>query len=894
VANGDLIVDTLGDLIANRAVTLTNADENDITLRAGGNMQLVMVKAGDFAETASQAFAIRLGYLNALLRSSGYLSINQLDLTESDYQALDRSTARGSLLAWMQQQSLVDAEAQVDRILNLTQPIYSLGDISLESGGAITGPIGSVSLVGDNLMATSNSGLKLRVALNSIASVRNQSGSLELVDVAGVGEAGGGLNVGSLTDATSGIFNVSGPISIETSGSLDAIRIRATGTTGSLTLNVGGTLVPTSEVYAQGSYDWTFDEISVAGNMLNLSTNDSIRITSGASLVLAGTLEAGKDIELVSKKGDVRVVGTIRGKGTDALDSLAISAFGNMMESGPFKGMYRFQSLPNRITYYSNTPVIRATSYVVDGNNIPLTDLMLRDLVPYTMVNSTIIKDSQSGMDIYRDPQTGGIYYYSQTSSGNPGSQLGNSLTGSFLQWRENGLYMFSGYNLLAATTPGVDALQRFYSTTGDPTQGILYMADALTTIDQSSVVSLQPYYVPLSDTDIRGRLVPLTMSDSSNGQGSGTSISLEQAAISVQNTLKLLSYGQVSVPDINVPGTIDITTADDLVWGNWRAANIRGATQGFVDGTGGYHPGHLTISKTISNPSGGAAQSVDFNAHGNLILDAVIQSASGLGLKAGMEVLGRPASINVSGANGFIDFSNGKDLVINGPLTSTGPITLSSLGEVGPDGIRTGGSVKSSSNITSTNGPVTVESTDTDSVLSGSISGTGFDKKGSGTLTITGSLSGVPKVQINDGKLVLNGTANAVDVGPGSKLGGTGTLNGTLSVNSGATLSPGTSPGIMTVNGDVNFQSNAQNGSAVLEVELNGTVPGTDYDQIVVMGANRTVTLTGTELVVIEGANIAVGTRYTIIKNVDATSRVVGTFTNAPEDGGIVSFGSV
>ena len=54
-----------------------------------------------------------------------------------------------------------------------------------------------------------------------------------------------------------------------------------------------------------------------------------------------------------------------------------------------------------------------------------------------------------------------------------------------------------------------------------------------------------------------------------------------------------------------------------------------------------------------------------------------------------------------------------------------------------------------------------------------------------------------------------MNGSLanSAVTVQTGATLGGQGTLSGTVAINSGATLSPGTSVGILTVNNVVTLQ---------------------------------------------------------------------------------------
>ena len=162
-------------------------------------------------------------------------------------------------------------------------------------------------------------------------------------------------------------------------------------------------------------------------------------------------------------------------------------------------------------------------------------------------------------------------------------------------------------------------------------------------------------------------------------------------------------------------------------------------------------------------------------------------------------------------------------------------------------------------------------------------ISGTGgqLTKQGSGTLTLSATNTYTGATTVSNGKLLVNGSlaaASAVTVGNGGTLGGSGTV-GTVTAQSGGSVSPGSSPGILNV-GDTTFSS----GSSFV-VEINGTTAGTGYDQLNVTG---TIDLGGATLSLSGSFTPSAGQTYTIIVN-DSTDAVTGTF-NGLAEGAIIS----
>ena len=115
-------------------------------------------------------------------------------------------------------------------------------------------------------------------------------------------------------------------------------------------------------------------------------------------------------------------------------------------------------------------------------------------------------------------------------------------------------------------------------------------------------------------------------------------------------------------------------------------------------------------------------------------------------------------------------------------------------------------------------------------STYSGIISGTGaVTKQGGGTLNFTGTSSYTGATHVNGGSLLVNGRLGntAVSVGNGAFLGGSGTIDGMITVLAGGTLSPGNSPGTLHVG------SLQLDGSSTTLMKITGTAAGF-YDQIV------------------------------------------------------------
>ncbi len=100
---------------------------------------------------------------------------------------------------------------------------------------------------------------------------------------------------------------------------------------------------------------------------------------------------------------------------------------------------------------------------------------------------------------------------------------------------------------------------------------------------------------------------------------------------------------------------------------------------------------------------------------------------------------------------------------------------------------------------------------------LGGVVAGGGLVKSGAGTLVLTGTNSYTGTTAVNAGTLLVNGNQAAASgtttVASGAALGGTGTIGGDVVVTSGASINPGAAgamPGVLTINGSLSLDAGA------------------------------------------------------------------------------------
>ena len=148
--------------------------------------------------------------------------------------------------------------------------------------------------------------------------------------------------------------------------------------------------------------------------------------------------------------------------------------------------------------------------------------------------------------------------------------------------------------------------------------------------------------------------------------------------------------------------------------------------------------------------------------------------------------------------------------------------------------------------------------------------------KAGTARLTLEGVNTHTGPTTVMSGQLLLTASLSGSDVTvhDGALFGGTGTTDGTVTVNAGGIVAPGVSTGALQF-GNVEMTT-----GAIFDVELNGPTPGDDHD---ILRVSDTVDLGGATLQADLGFAPPPGTRLTLISN-DGTDAVIGTFADLLE----------
>ena len=325
-----------------------------------------------------------------------------------------------------------------------------------------------------------------------------------------------------------------------------------------------------------------------------------------------------------------------------------------------------------------------------------------------------------------------------------------------------------------------------------------------------------------------------------------------------------------------------------------------RGITLGSGGGTIVVTAGNLEMSPIIA---GAAGNSLTIGSGGgNFVPNTGSNTyAGGTILASGSNTVPRFGSTGPVGAltsggmgTGPITFNGG---TIRG--TTTAAINLGNAINFNADTtIPTGGADQ----VLTFSGPVSLggagtartltQSSTNDVVFSGAISGTlGLTKAGTGRLVLSGASSYSGTTTVTTGRLNVNnptGSATGsgqVIVANAASLGGTGAVSGSVTVQSGGTLSPG-----VTV-ADVGTGNLTFNTGSTFTVELNGLAADTAHDQVDVTGTvalnNATLSLTQ-NLASILVPNGNPGHAFVLIDN-DGSDPVSGIFNGLPQNTPII-----
>ena len=282
--------------------------------------------------------------------------------------------------------------------------------------------------------------------------------------------------------------------------------------------------------------------------------------------------------------------------------------------------------------------------------------------------------------------------------------------------------------------------------------------------------------------------------------------------------------------------------TSATIAGGNGGAGRGDAAGGAGIKGAGLSITNNGTISGGLSGSGGIRANAIEFTGGSNrLSLGPASVLNGGIAVTGTLEIdqTDDVEVANVISGSGSLEKTGTGALTLSGTNTYTGGTTVN------------GGrlSVSSDANLGAANGAITLttgllqingtgftqltrdlavtgnagfENKDADLVVSGGLSGTGtLNKYGAGSLIYNGDGSG------------FSGSLNIV----GGTLGGSGTIGGTVRVQSGATLSAGNSPGTLSVGELILFSGS----TSEFELGTAGTVGGATND-LVRVGGNLTL----------------------------------------------------
>ena len=252
----------------------------------------------------------------------------------------------------------------------------------------------------------------------------------------------------------------------------------------------------------------------------------------------------------------------------------------------------------------------------------------------------------------------------------------------------------------------------------------------------------------------------------------------------------------------------------------------------------------------------------------GTTVLNAANTFSGGVTIAAGTLSVG--ADNNLGAAANDVDFDgNGATLAVTGTFSSSRDLNLNLP------------------NATD-NAVLNVAATQT-FTAAGTLTGAGgIIKSGSGrvdlTNTVAGSYDFSGGVTINAGRFNVGAGATldsdlGVVVNAGGRLGGSGTIDDSVTVNAGGRFAPGSSPGTASVTGPLVW-----NGGSIQEFDVNDTpvgqggtgVVGTNWDQILVTDAiNGVLTINATSVNPITVEVNPLDPGFTTIANFDKLSTV-------------------
>ncbi|HSW18605.1 MAG TPA: autotransporter outer membrane beta-barrel domain-containing protein, partial [Ramlibacter sp.] len=281
------------------------------------------------------------------------------------------------------------------------------------------------------------------------------------------------------------------------------------------------------------------------------------------------------------------------------------------------------------------------------------------------------------------------------------------------------------------------------------------------------------------------------------------------------------------------------------LISGAGRVVVLGGATDLIASNTytGGTTIGGGSLQIASNANLGQAAGTLEIAGAGTLRIAGDIRMARNTTLGDGGGTLDTQAfdltmNAPITGQGGLVKLGSGK-LVLTADNSYTGLTNIAA----GTVQLGNGGSAGAIAGDVLHNGNALIFERSNELTLAGAISGSGsLQQVGSGTTTLSGnSAAFFGSTAVTNGALRINGllgnALSSMTVSNGGRLGGTGTLGGSVLIGDGV-LAPGNSPGRLTINGNLSLAA-----TSVLDYEFGRAgVVGGRFNDLTVVGGDLTL----------------------------------------------------
>jgi autotransporter-associated beta strand protein len=391
-----------------------------------------------------------------------------------------------------------------------------------------------------------------------------------------------------------------------------------------------------------------------------------------------------------------------------------------------------------------------------------------------------------------------------------------------------------------------------------------LYMRETLNITGGSLTINYDPSYI--SDTvnypnALRSGPISAEFSGAVTLSGSG-SLNVNTLQVDAAQTFTLAgSSGALTFKTINLMPD-STTPAKIAMTGDVNISPLNNGTATIANGSGAGSSGFVDLGGATRNFNvGNGSSDVDLDVAMPIINGGLTKSGAGTMRLTGANTFVGAVTINagVLRSNNAAGFSSSSVVTVNtgGTLDMNGVSdAIASLGGTSGGVVAQGAA------------GLTLAATSGSNAFAGTITGTGtLTKNGTATQILSGNNS-LGAVSLSAGSLLFNGTntTGAVTVNGGT-LGGTGSVSGTVTVNSGGHVAPGASIG------SLGLGSLTLNAGSALDIELGA--PGVG-DLLTVSGL---LALNGGSVNLIDAGGLNAGT-YTLVTYGSRTGSVANLGT--------------